>query len=91
MDQEPAYLVARFVYECMQHRRTLAEDFLPYFNADEVGVGYLGQVYDSFSSGLGYASEEFPSHSDESSISMSSAHGAYVGSLAAAPFGGAIW
>jgi len=52
MDQEPASQVARFVYECSEYRRNEAVDLLPYFDRNEVGSDYEGQIYDSFSSGV---------------------------------------
>ena len=50
MDQEPASHVARFVYECSEHRRNEAMDLLPYFDRSDLGCDYEGHVFDSYSS-----------------------------------------
>lgn len=52
MDQEPSFQLARFVFECMEYRRSdECDDWNPYFDHQLVGDNWQGQVFDTFSSG----------------------------------------
>ena len=70
MDQEPRR-VARFVYECFQHRRYDAPDLLPYFSREDMG-GTVDMIYDTFSSD--FVRSEDGSTSGESEVGYD-AHG----------------
>ena len=69
------YLVAKFVYECMEFRRSEeCEDYNPYFDLSLFGDEWQGRIFDTFSSGpRGDIAETFTSDGPGSSIS---AHGA---------------
>ena len=75
MDQEPSFQVAKFVYECMEFRRSEeCEDYNPYFDLSLFGDEWQGRIFDTFSSGpRGDIAETFTSDGPGSSIS---AHGA---------------
>jgi hypothetical protein len=75
MDQEPSYQVAKFVFECMEYRRSdECDDWNPYFDLSLFGEEWRGQVFDTFSSGpRGVNDESLTSIGLSSSIS---AHGA---------------
>lgn len=87
MDQEPCFQVAKFVYECMEYRRSEeCEDCEPYFDLSLFGEDWQGQVYDTFSSDLrGVSEESFTSTENGTSLS---AHGAQV-APSGRPLGGA--
>jgi hypothetical protein len=87
MDQEPCFQVAKFVYECMEYRRSEeCEDCEPYFDLSLFGEDWQGQVYDTFSSDLrGVSEESFTSTENATSLS---AHGAQV-APSGRPLGGA--
>ena len=52
MDQEPSFQVAKFVYECMEFRRSEeCEDYNPYFDLSLFGDEWQGRIFDTFSSG----------------------------------------
>jgi len=76
MDQEPSYHVAKFVFECLEYRRSEeCEDHNPYFDLSLFGDDWQGQLFDTFSSGpIRGADEE-----SRSSVGLNpsiSAHGA---------------
>ena len=76
MDQEPSFQVAKFVYECMEFRRSEeCEDYNPYFDLSLFGDEWQGRIFDTFSSGprVDDIAETFTSDGPGSSIS---AHGA---------------
>jgi hypothetical protein len=75
MDQEPSFQVAKFVFECMEFRRSdECEDHNPYFDLSLFGDEWQGRIYDTFSSGPGGDMvESLTSTGTDSSIS---AHGA---------------
>ena len=75
MDQEPSFQVAKFVYECMEFRRSEeCEDYNPYFDLSLFGDEWQGRIFDTFSCGpRGDIAETFTSDGPGSSIS---AHGA---------------
>ena len=88
MDQEPSFQVAKFVYECMEFRRSEeCEDYNPYFDLSLFGDEWQGRIFDTFSSGpRGDIAETFTSDGPGSSIS---AHGRSLGWLrTGAPFEG---
>ena len=75
MDQEPVFQVAKFVYECMEHRRSEeCVDWVPYFDLDVLGAAWRGQVFDTLSSGPRVVQSEYLTSSAEY-LSLS-AHGA---------------
>lgn len=77
MDQEPCFHVAKFVYECMEFRRSEeCEDYNPYFDLSLFGDEWQGRVFDNFSSGLREVSDQSVSSSEFGSGYV--AHGAQV-------------
>jgi hypothetical protein len=76
MDQEPSYQAAKFVFDCLEFRRSEeCNDWNPYFDMSLFGEAeWQGHVFDTLSSGLrGVNDESLTSSSSDSSIS---AHGA---------------
>ena len=71
MDQETSFQVAKFVYECMEFRRSEeCEDYNPYFDLSLFGDEWQGRIFDTFSSGpRGDIAETFTSDGPGSSIS----------------------
>ena len=76
MEQEPYFQVAKFVFECMEYRRSEeTPDYNPYFDLSLFGDNWHGRVYDTLSSdpSSSVTSESVTSMESDSSIS---AHGA---------------
>jgi len=87
MDQDPKY-VARFVHECLEHRRYTEYDVLPHFSAVDMG-GSVAGIMDTFSSDFFEISSDDSSPSGGVSVG-GDAHRAAVGPLRAPHFDGAI-